>query len=317
MKFGKMALAAAGIALGGWLAGPTQGAGVLSISDAIASILTAEAPGVILPVVFEDDDFSYVIKGPNNTGPGLEVGDIVTGILEVQAVRAGSPKNSLFAPGISKTSPSINIGAGTLYNELTAAFELVVTGGGIDSNGNPYALLSSPSSFTEALSGVAGAIPGQTAIMIFEDPLQDFNVGVSRPADKATAVNGVVWANIGFIGVGTEFYKITDVADVPAGQGTTVSEAVEFSLNYIQAPPPPSAPWGGWDAAKNNFGTDVYAGGVLKKYGPGDPKSAFYDRNSDIDAVVFYVPLPSAAWAGLSLMSAMFGLQAWRRFRQA
>jgi hypothetical protein len=316
-----LATAVAGVAFGGWMTAPTQAA---SVSDAIAALLSAMDPlpnpplDLIEPIVFEDDDFSFVTKATGNSLPTLQVGDKVSGILEVQAVRAGSPQGSLFAPGISKTTPSIPIGSGTLVNELTAAFELVVVGGGIDGGGNPFAILGAPAVFTEALAGVAGAVPGSTAIMLFEDSTPDFSTaGATFAADKATAVDGVLWANVGFTGVGSEFYMITDVPDVPTATGTTISEAVEFSLNFISGPPAPSAPWGGIAPHVNNFGTELYGSGQLKKYGAGSPLLSKYDRNSDIDAVVLYVPLPSAAWAGLGLLSALGGAHFWRRRRQA
>jgi hypothetical protein len=309
-------MAVAGIAFGGWVTAPAQAA---TVNDQIAALLTAidGAPPLddVTPVVFEDDDFTWVVgaDGSNKTSV-TAVGDKVSGIIQFKGILAGTPKTN-DATIVGKTTPQVSLGAGGV-NELTGAFELVVTGFGVSGSGDVVAIMGAPATYTQALSTVSPS--AGTVFALFEDPATNFSTaGATRAADVGTAVDGTLWAEVGFTGVGTEYYHITDVADVLAGEGFILSELIEASLNFVTAPPPLPAPWT-TDAfiVKNSLGTDLFSDGQLKKIS-GATAGSKYVRTSDADVVLVYVPLPSASWAGLGLLSALGGAHFWRRRRQA
>jgi hypothetical protein len=258
------------------------------------------------PIVFEDDDFSQLVD-MNGNGFG-DIGDVVRGIIDFPNIWAANPQDDLDPRNVGKSAiltPSRTLGTGggvdALPNELTGAFEMEIIGfsGGSALMG-PVAVASR----TLLKSLTAG-----TMIEMFEDPLDNFSaIGVSLAADALTAQNGTLFAELGFTGAGTEWYKISPVG------AFGIDEAIEFALNFTVAPPALLAPWNPptMEPWLNALGTFTYGFGTLSKSGTA---GTIYDRTSDVDTIILYAPVPAAFGPGAALLGALGVI--YRRRRRA
>ena len=251
------------------------------------------------PIVFEDDDFTELVDVGGPSGGFGDPGDIVRGIFDLPAIRAGFPQDELDPTKIVKDTPVVSLDVAGL--ELTGAFELVVLGPGPV----PGSLALGPvpvASRTLLKSLVAG-----TMIEMFEDPANDYNAGVlglTLAADAVFAQGGTLFAELGVTGAGTEFYTIS---------GTPGSEDIEYALNFTVAPPPLGAPWNPptMEPWLNSLGTYTYGIGDLETVAPGK----WYQRASDVDTIILYAPVPAAIGPGIALLGVL-GL-VYRRRRRA
>jgi hypothetical protein len=258
------------------------------------------------PIVFEDDDFSQLVD-MNGNGFG-DIGDVVRGIIDFPNIWAANPQDDLDPRNVGKSAiltPSRTLGTGggvdALPNELTGAFEMEIIGfsGGSALMG-PVAVASR----TLLKSLTAG-----TMIEMFEDPLDNFSaIGVSLAADALTGQNGTLFAELGFTGAGTEWYKISPVG------AFGIDEAIEFALNFTVAPPALLAPWNPptMEPWLNALGTFTYGFGTLSKSGTA---GTIYDRTSDVDTIILYAPVPAAFGPGAALLGALGVI--YRRRRRA
>ena len=265
-------------------------------------------------IVFEDDDFDVFVDlaggqmaGPN--GVFGDIGDRVLGIIDFPAIWAANPQDDLDPRNVGKseilTSKRV-LGAGGgvdgAANELTGAFELEIigfTGGG--------AAIMGPAPVASRLL-LKSLNPG-TMIELFEDVADNFTAaGVSLAADAATAQDGVLFAELGITGTGTEFYHI-----MPVG-AFGIDEAVEFALNFTVAPPSLIAPWNPptMEPWLNALGTFTYGFGTLSSAGTA---GTIYDRVSDVDTIILYAPVPAAFGPGAALLGALGMI--YRRRRRA
>jgi hypothetical protein len=283
------------------LVGAAQGGTVIDVVDQILQDMDPDPdPPMhqINGVIFEDDDWTMFVDAaghPISKAPG--VGDRIIGIFDLPQLYKGQPTKSRVAPLIGKIDTAYVLA--DEGRELTGAFELEVTS--IDGTGIHFGSVAVASRvFLSSLT------PG-TVYELFEDTAQNFSAqGVSLAVDAATAQDGVLWAELGFTGSGTEFYDV-----VPTGPG---KEDITFSLNWTVAPPDwaPASPWSVDKAVitYNNFGTEAYGSGSLDIAGT---TGTIYNRTSDVDTVVLYAPVPAAMPAGMVLFAGMAGVAAIRR----
>jgi hypothetical protein len=284
-------------------AGAAQGGTVIDIVDQILQDMDPDPDPPMNNkyngVVFEDDDWTKFVDSTGSpiatATPG--VGDRIIGIFDLPQLFQGAPTGTRNAALIGKTGSSYDID--DEGRELTGAFELEVIS--IDGSGIHLDDVA-PGSRIFLTSMTAG-----TVYEMFEDTSPDFSAAGSVLAtDKATAVDGTLWAEIGFTGSGTEFYTV-----VPTGTGT---ENVRFSLNFTVAPPAWTAgsPWLPNHAVitQNTLGTEIYAAGTLDIAGT---SGKVYDRISDVDAVVIYAPVPAAVWPGIIILCGLGVIRKLRR----
>jgi hypothetical protein len=259
------------------------------------------------PIVFEDDDFSQLVD-MNGNGFG-DIGDVVRGIIDFPNIWAANPQDDLDPRNVGKSAiltPTRTLGTGggvdALPNELTGAFEMEIIGfsGGSALMG-PVPIASGRLLLKSLNAG--------TMIEMFEDPLDNFSaIGVSLAADALTAQNGTLFAELGFTGAGTEWYKISPVG------AFGIDEAIEFALNFTVAPPALLAPWNPptMEPWLNALGTFTYGFGTLSKSGTA---GTIYDRTSDVDTIILYAPVPAAFGPGAALLGALGVI--YRRRRRA
>lgn len=287
-------LLAAAVAGVGLMVGSVQAA---TTTDLVDNIVTSYPAGTeVRPVVFEDNDYSLLVD-VDQSGD-LSIGDIITGIIRIQEISRAVPNANPLDPfPVIPTDPQqITAVAGF---ELTAVYELAVVSigpGGIQ--------LGVPAAYNYALAGLG--VPAGTVVSVYEDTNLNFSSNQGFAADVANASDGTLYANIGFTGVGTEFYTI-----IPAPSGFPFSELVALSLNFTTEPPPIAS---GYPILLNSFGTQIAGQGSLSAMAT-NPSG--WDRASDIDFVVMYVPLPASAWTGLTMLAGLGAAGAIRRIRRS
>jgi hypothetical protein len=132
--------------------------------------------------LLSDSSAEFLING-SGTGTTVDVGDQLVGIFTIEKVQQGTSIHPL--------------GLGSTNNEMTGAFDIIVTGktGG---PGNWQFTFGAVSSATFlANTGVAGT-PTGTTIAVFDDPVQDFNRGGTIAQGKASANGGSLFWVFGF-----------------------------------------------------------------------------------------------------------------------
>jgi len=302
----KSALVAAVAAVG-------LGTGAQAVS--INSLIVSKLPRPI--VLLEDNDRTYIVKdvaeGPNMVLGTLSVGDIMRGMIQIQAVGGTT------------------IGAGTAYNELTAVYDIVVTGknwnaglGQWDLSFGPDRALGTYAGDSAAVTAAAGAGNANNLLAVFfEGPPQNVTLDTAVPGSEealiSTATDGSLWAALQLTTTG---YWLTSTA----GDNLAVAESAPFESL-------------GPGFAGGNFDLKPIAGSFMAIYKPGSPvmgsfelygreTTSFYDGvvnspaftnfdfSSDADVSIQAIPTPASVYGGLMLLGGL-EIRSIRRRRMA
>ena len=163
-----------GVALAALLAcGATSAMAALSVSSAIGTG----------PVLFSDDSAERLID--RNANGRLDVGDSLRGIFSVGNITSGGP--------------SVAIGAGSGYNELTAIFQTLVLSKTLVTPPGPNQRFNYTFGVDPAFAALNGA---GVAAVLYDDPAQNFRRQSCLPTNtfancEASATGGSLWAKLG------------------------------------------------------------------------------------------------------------------------
>ena len=301
---------------------PAYGGTVQQIMQDTLDGMTNPDPTTVWPLLFDDKDRTLVedldtgtdfYGNPNVTGVDgvLDlVGERIKGILQVQALDSGSKVDdeakNVFVDTYTDGSLQ-NWGEGQLTTtfgsegvELSGVFYLEATGLALNKFGTNW--ISFTSVANQALQTIVRDARGDTTVVeqdaviaLFEDSSPDFTTG-GWATDVGNATDGTLWATVGFTpsdSTDTDFYYVH-----------TSAEFLAFSLDFLTDTGPESVTYPG--PIENEFGTTVAGTGSL------DPGTSGYDKSSDADFKVLYVPVPPAVFGGLGLFG--LGLLIRRRF---
>lgn len=194
------------------------------VAAAVAAIASGFVSSVAAAPVSSAFPFGIVALSDNtaeqwidsNGNDVLDEGDVLRGILSIDNIT-----------GVNPPSPQVGIGTGTVYNELTGIFEIIVTS---------KAAGSAPGLFDFTFDGNLG---GGVAVRLYDDPAQDFaRVGCGTFVGcEATATGGALWAELG---LGAEGFWTANNANENPDAGFTLplstplgdfSVALEFITN--------------------------------------------------------------------------------------
>ncbi len=167
-------------------------AGVIGATSAVAAPVSAAVPAG--SVLFSDNSAEYLIDRDQNGT--LDVGDSLRGILSID--------------NVTGSGPQVAIGTGTVYNELTGLFQVVVTSK-VAVGGGRY-------NYTFGFDATFGQGAGVVGVL-WDDAAQDFarsNCGGLNDfaACEATATGGNLWATLGLGADG--FWSASNAVDDPS-----------------------------------------------------------------------------------------------------
>jgi hypothetical protein len=268
-----------------------------------------------------DENREFVIKGPGNVLPVIQVGDSIRGIIGFNTItNAAVGLVAIGGVGVNNTG----------NNELTGIFQLLVVGK--TPFVNPFTpfpdflLTFAPDpAFAEAIAlGTAGA---SMAILYEQDTAAANNFtpdGVAIPVAEATATDGTQFWNLGFTGPrvadadGDGVLESTATGQAWVGAGadaitTTAGSSIGASNFYISRVAATGI--GGAFAILPRPG--YFGAGAVEVQGTSNIRGAStasaYPQETDSTIQFNVIPLPAAAWSGLAL----FGLLGVGKLRRA
>jgi hypothetical protein len=301
------------------------GAQAATVSDAINTQYVDE----FTPIIFEDNDYGLVIDNGDGV---LGAGDLIIGIIQIQAVTAGLSSVG-GTTGIRDVTPGTgtNIGSGTNFNELTAVFGAEIT------SSSPY---TSSGKSVWSLKAISGSITFPKAVFtslaadwvytfntagnmvdLYEDSGKDFNATKPNTAGNGTFVGG-----LGMTDTATsdpdygsnskgEFWFVEDNDTDPLPDTFQLNLSLVDYLALVNGSPglfgygvyknDISADSGTGNAfvpgSSLNFGlgVEMFADGIFKAGGSG------WSFTSDGDFKVLFAPLPTAIWPAMLLLGAL------------
>ena len=269
----------------------------------VNQVILAEAGGLSpADVGLEDNDKSVVIDYDGDGLMGLN--DVLRGMFEVQSIDGPLPGNT-------------SIGAGSVNNELTAVFDIMVIQAlapGHPNNPVPseyyWTFGADPAFGTYAGDAVLPPVPGGAMIMAFDDAAQDYVDDAVVPGQEPwlmqTAINGSLWGAFGLVRAGDYWYTTapTNViavisSSIAPGFGIGAMADMGFVTSLI--------PTGGLAdnlLVPNATGSELSgSGGIYGRHDPnGVPVSINFDFISDTDLTIRVVPTPMAIWAAMPLL---------------
>jgi hypothetical protein len=253
-------------------------------------------------LIYEDADNSEL--DDLDDSDGISVGDIIRGVLNVQAIAKALPTGS-FSPPWAPSGP-VAIGAGSGHNQLAAIYELLVVGY-TDTDGNGFVTPGDVFSMGAVAVGdrvrLSGADDGRM-FEVYESTAKSYDADVatySLAADGVKDAGSTLWAVAGITGPNLPFYTITITGQLTAD--------VAMSLNFQDDTGPRAvAP-----LVRNAFGQHLHGDGTITSLA--GASGHFYDTFSDTDFVILFAPVPAAFGPGIAMLGVL-GLVYYRRRRQ-
>ncbi|MEI8195948.1 MAG: hypothetical protein WCI73_08580 [Phycisphaerae bacterium] len=268
----------------------------------------------------KDADGDSLVKGinpstglPNTTAGILEVGDYIKGVYDY--IRVANSGVAGF--------PGTTIGAGTAYSELTGVSLIKVLTKVPGSTLGTFNFTFGPDTAKFATE-FGFAVPAGTISRVFDDFSQNFSLSGTIATSVASATNGAIAGNFGFTGAGgtavagegwqvlggTDNFSLLPGVDTSFTLGTanfalnrTDSAGFVGSLLLVKQP---TALFGG---TAEFLGSSTIQGSL----GASTPWQGISQTNLQFVAAV---PVPTAAWMGLSSLALMGVGYAGRKLRK-
>jgi hypothetical protein len=260
-----------------------------TVNQAIDSVWSADN----VPVIFEDDDGSYLIDADASGGASL--GDIVVGVVDVGKIWGGNgsiPPYSIRDIGISP--PSEILGFGSANSGLQALLHAQITGFGMDANGTYFTLgaVNGATTFADPGSGPAitvGPFSTGALVQFWEDPTpEQFNLtDMSVAFANVNEAGSILLGEVGVV-TASNFYNIyfSTVTGLPTG--------FELNVDFVGV---------------NGFSRQIFKNDLLgDMYGVGEflpAGGSEFAQLSDGDFKIIFAPLPAAVYPGIIAIGAL------------